>query len=461
MKTFDQELVSGSVLRSVWKLGWPIVLMQLVSGIHGFVDQVLVGHSVGYEANAGIGVAWQLFLVIVVFVSSLFHGMGILIARYTGRQDYDAIGRVAYDTLLTSLYVLVLIVAPVGYFLSPYMLDWANTSPEVKVHALPYLRILFTGSFPLFLMFMLNGAFMSSGDPRTPMWFAFLTTAVNVVISYVLITGLGPLPALGAIGAAIGTCVGPIPSVVIALWLIVKRKTVIVPPKKLRLLPDFSVMKVVARIGVPAGLQAVLLNLGGAILLAFIGSLEQSAAAQAAYTICYGQLFSFVTWTGFGLRAACATVMGQNIGAGKPERGKAAVNVAAGLGFIWALLLGLLYWNMPAFLLGMFDATEPEVLRIGTTLLRYLTFSGLFVVVTLAFTGGMQGAGDTKTPMFIAFATQIVVLLGICYAFMLRGTLTTNVIWTAILLSHLSRLVLTYAMFYRGKWEDIRVEIDV
>ena len=460
MKKFDQDLVSGSVLRSVWKLGWPVVLMQLVSGIHGFIDQVLVGHAEGYAANAGIGVAWQLFLVIVVFVSSLFHGMGILIARYTGRQDYDAIGRVAYDTLLTAFYVLVLIVAPVGYFLSPYLLDWANTSPEVQVHALPYLRILFTGSFPLFLMFMLNGAFMSSGDPRTPMWFAFLTTAVNVVVSYVLITGLGPVPALGAVGAAIGTCVGPIPSVVIAISLILKRKTVIPPPKTLRLLPDFAVVRAVIRIGVPAGLQAVLLNIGGAVLLAFVGSLEQSAAAQAAYTICYGQLFSFVTWTGFGLRAACATVMGQNIGAGKLERGKSAVYVAAGLGFVWALVLGLLYWNIPVALLGMFDATDPEVVRIGTDLLRYLTFSGLFVVVTLAFTGGMQGAGDTKTPMFIAFVTQIVVLLGICYVFLLQGTLSANVIWTSILVSHLSRLVLTYAMFYRGAWGHIRVEID-
>ena len=460
MKTFDQQLVSGSVVRSVWKLSWPVILMQLISGIHGFVDQVLVGNMVNYTANAAIGVAWQLFLVIVVFVSSLFHGMGIVIARYAGRQDGDAVNRVAYDTFLAAIYVLAFVVAPIGYFLSPYLLELANASAEVKVHALPYIRVLFTCSLPLFLMFMLNGAFMASGDPRTPLYLAVLTTILNVVLSYVLITGVGPIPALGALGAAIGTVAGPIPSVLIGLSIIVRHKTMIGPPKKYTLLPDLSVVRVVARIGLPSGTQAVLLNLGGAVLLGFIGSLEESAEAQAAYTICYAQLFSFVTWTGFGLRAACATLMGQNIGAGKPERGKAAIHVGAVIGLLWALGLGLLYWTIPQHLLALFDARDERVVSLGVSLLRYLTFSGAFVIVTLAFTGGLQGAGDTKRPMIIAFVTQILVLLGICYVFQLRGELSATVIWTAILMAHASRLILTYAIFRWGKWADIQVDIE-
>lgn len=459
MSKFDSELVSGSVFRSVWKLTWPVVLTQIIAGIHGMIDQMLVGKHIGYHAQAGVGVSWQLFLVIIVFISSLFHGMGIMIARYTGRQDHDAMNRIAYQVVLACMYILAFVIAPVGYFISPTLLNLVNASPEVQQHALPYIRTLFTLSAPMFVMFVLNGAFQASGQPKIPLMLGIMTTIVHVIISYVLITGVGPFPALGAQGAAIGTCLGPLPSAIAAFALIYRHKTIIGPPTRYTLKVDFTVLKSVARIGIPSGIQAVLLNLGGAVLLSFIGSLEQSAASQAAYTICYTQLFSFVTWTGFGLRAACATLMGQNIGAGKSERGKQAVYVGAAFGFLWALGFGLLYWNASNFLLGAFSVEEQLVLTIANDLLHYLAFSGVFVAVTLAFTGGLQGAGDTKKPMMIAFVTQILVLLGVCFTYEHFGQLTTSAIWSAILVSHMSRFFLTIIAFWRGKWTHIKVEI--
>ncbi len=460
MTSFDSDIVSGSVVRSVVKLAWPIAITQLIAGIHGIVDQILVGNYVSFSAQAAIGVSWLLFLVIFVFLSSLFHGMNILIARYSGRQDGETVNRIAYVVFITSGYVIPLSIAPLGYFLSPALLDLVNAAPEVQVHALPYIRILFTASLPLFLMFAMNGAFQSSGNPKIPLYLGILTTVVNVIASYVLITGLGPFPELGTAGAAIGTCLGPIPSILIGLILIQKRKVIIGPPERLTIVPDFSVLKAVVRLGLPSGIQAVLLNIGGVALLRYIGSLEESAEAQAAYTICYAQLFAVVTWTGFGLRAACSTVMGQNMGAGKSERGKRAVYVGAGLGLLWAAAFGLLFWTLPNTLLGFFFIEDVLVLDIGANLLHFLTFSGLFVAVALAFTGGLQGAGDTKKPMYIAFVSQIVVLLGVCAVYESMGRLSTNAIWTAILVSHMSRFALSYIVFARGKWEGITVEID-
>lgn len=461
MKTFDDEIVSGSVLRSVWKIAWPIALTQVISGIHGFVDQILVGHYVGADGNAGVGVSWQLFLVVIVFLSSLFHGMSIVMARYSGRRDSESVSRVAYHVLLTATYALFLLVAPLGYFLSPYMLQWVNVSDDVMPHALPYLRMCFTTSAPLFFMFLLNGAFTSTGDARTPLRLAVLTTIVNIVVSYLLIVGPGPFPEWGTAGAAIGTCVGPLPSVALALWIILSKQSIIRAPERYTLVPDFAVLRTVIRVGVPAGVQAVFLNLSGAILFGYIGSLPLSAESQAAYSICYGQLFSFVTWTGFGLRAAAATVAGQNIGAGNIHRAAACIYTAAGLGALWAAGLGLAYWYAPHYLLGLFDVGEntPDVLRIGESLLRYLAVSGVFVLLALAITGGLQGAGDTKRPMVIAFTTQIVILLSICQYFAMRGTLTTDRIWTAILIAHAARLLLTYIVFLMGRWRHINVEI--
>jgi len=266
---------------------------------------------------------------------------------------------------------------------------------------------------------------------------------------------------LGTVGAAVGTVLGPLPSVCVGLWLILSGRTIVGRPDKFTLIPDLTILRRSAAIGIPTGIQAVLLNIGGAALIYFINQLEGSGPALAAYSVCYSQIFSIVTFTGFGLRAACATVIGQNIGAGKLERGERAVYLGAGIGFVWAIIFGAIFWAVPAPLLSVFaldvNSTAGETAR---TLLHFLTFSGVFVVVMLAFTGGLQGAGDTRNPMYIAFVTQIVILLGFCLVFQLADRLTSSVIWTAILVAHATRFVLTYIVFSRGNWRKIKVTFD-
>jgi Na+-driven multidrug efflux pump len=294
------------------------------------------------------------------------------------------------------------------------------------------------------------------------MMLGLFTAVTHTIISIVFINGLGPFPALGTVGAAVGTVLGPIPSVGVAIWLILSKRAFVGPPDKFTLIPDLTILRRSAAIGIPTGIQAVLLNVAGAMLLFFINQLPMAAAALAAYTICYGQLFNFITWTGFGLRAACATVIGQNIGAGKLARGEQAVYWGAAIGLVWAVLFGALYWAIPGQLLNIFDlGQEQEVAELARNLLRFLSVSGVFVVVMLAFTGGLQGAGDTVTPMIIAFVTQIGILLGICAAAYYTDwlDLTPTLIWSAILISHFGRLALTYGVFVRGKWRTLKVTL--
>jgi putative MATE family efflux protein len=461
MREFDEELVSGNIFRSVWKLAWPVILLQLISGIHGFVDHLLVGNFVkDYAANAAIGVSWQLFLVMMVFIASLFNGMGILLARYSGRKDKETVNRIAYQVFLASAYIVLFVAAPLGYFLTPYLIDITKASPEIREYAQPYLRVLFTCSLPLFMTFALNSAFQATGDPRTPLKLGILTTLINVVLSYVLITGPGPIPAFGALGAAIGTVIAPLPSLAIAISLVMRHKMIVGVPEKLTLALDFTVIKSVAKLGVPTGIQAVLLNAGGVLLMRYIASLEIGTAALAAYVICYSQLFSFVTWTSFGLRASSATIMGQNLGAGQPVRARRGVYVTSFMSMIWAGAFAALYWTAPGFLMGLFNYPEGDVFLIGKDLLHYLSGSAFFVAAALTITGGLQGAGDTKTPMYVAFLSQIVVLLGICEVLERMGQLTSTWIWTAILVSHITRFLCTAVVFERGKWIHIKMELE-
>lgn len=461
LKPFDGEIVSGSVVWSVWKLSWPMVLLHFVNALHGLVDHILVGHFVPSEenaANAGVGIAWQVFLVLVVLISSLYHGMNVLVARYAGKRDRRMLSHIVYQNLLCSVLILMA-VGPIGYLAAPHMLRLVNAEPVVMAHALPYIRILFVFGAPLFLMFMMTGAMQASGDPRTPLMLGVLATALNIILSSVLITGAGPFPKLGTSGAALATCLAAAISAVLALMLTARRKLIIQPPPRLTLRPDLAVLRQVVRIGLPTGIQAVLLNLGGVFLLAFIGTLENSAAAQAAYTICYSQLFALVLRASWGLRNAASTVLGQNIGAGSTERGVRGVHVAALLGVGWASLMGLCYVLFPGALMALFKATEDPVFPLAASLLRYLAVSGVFLASALAYTGGLAGAGETKKPMFIALITQIGILLGLCEMWWMLGMLTPTAIWSSIVVSHAVRLLLSLAVFLRGKWRSIEVEV--
>ena len=156
------------------------------------------------------------------------------------------------------------------------------------------------------------------------------------------------------------------------------------------------------------------MNVAGVMLLRFIGSLEHSAAAQAAYAIGYTELFSLITWTSVGLMGAAATIAGQNLGAGQPERAMQGVHAASRIGLCVAGGVGLLFVVFPRALLGVFGATEPAVATIGEQLLQYLAVSGFFITIALTYTGGLQGTGDTRSPLFITLASQIAVPIGMC-----------------------------------------------
>ena len=207
----------------------------------------------------------------------------------------------------------------------------------------------------------------------------------------------------------------------------------------------------------PTGVQGIAMNIGGVVMLSFIGGLRQSAEAQAAFAVSYTELFSLVTWSSVGLMGAAAAVAGQNLGAGHPDRARDSVYVASRFGLSLAAGLGIFYFFFPAQLLAIFGMTDPMVVALGSQLLRVLAFSGLFITTALTFTGGLQGAGDTRSPLFISIISQVAVPLGICLTISAFGTLAPMHIWLAILAGHVTRCVLSVGRFAQGRWREIVV----
>lgn len=455
---YDRSIVEGPLRPAVWKIAWPGMLTNVIGGLQGMVDHALVGHLVGFKANAAIGVSWQIFIVVIVFISSLFTGMSVLVSRFAGAGEEEKVNRTIYQAFLTAIFISLGVLAPIGYFVSPALLKLVNAAPEVRAEALPFLRIMFVCSIGMMIYFMLSTALRSAGDARTPMFLGITMTVLNIALNILFIRGLGPIPAFGTAGAAMGTCIASGLIAIFALAKLWSGSWVISIPRGGGYGPNLSIIRSIFKFGLPTGIQGIAMNVGGVFMLAFIGSLAQSAAAQAAFAVCYMELFSLITWTSVGLMGAAAAVAGQNLGAKHPDRADAAVHVAARFGFAGAAFVGIFFLFFPRQLLAIFGLDEPAVVEIGVQLLRVLSVSGLLIAVALTYTGGLQGTGDTKSPLYISVISQIVVPLGTCFVIKETGTLDPIDIWLAILAGHATRCVLSVIRFRQGKWRTIAVE---
>ncbi len=449
---FDRSLIEGPIGPAVWKLAWPTMLQNVIAGLQGVVDHILVGNLIGYTANAAIGISWQIFLVVIVFMASLFTGQAVLVARFAGANDEEKVNRTVYQALLTAI-AMYAVMAPFGYFAAPWLLDLVNAEPVVKAQALPFLRINFLFCIGMMLFFMLSSALRAAGDARTPLRLGVSMTLLNLLLNLLLI------PRFGTAGSAMGTVIASMTVSAIGLYLLFKGKLVIRFTRHMEFRADWPVIKSLFRFGLPTGVQGIAMNMAGVMLLRFIGSLPHSAAAQAAYAIGYTELFSLITWTSVGLMGAAATVAGQNLGAGNPERAILGVHTASRIGLAVAGVVGTLFVVAPHPLLRLFGATDAAVATHGEELLQYLAVSGFFITVALTYTGALQGTGDTRSPLFITLASQIAVPIGMCLFIESLRPLVAGDIWLAIVLGHVTRAILTVLRFRQGKWRQIKVEL--
>ncbi|RIK78207.1 hypothetical protein DCC62_07975 [candidate division KSB1 bacterium] len=453
-KTFDRELIEGPILKAFWRLAWPTVLQNMIGGLQGIIDHVMVGQFIGYTANAAIGVSWQIFLVVIVFTSSVFSGMGVLVARFAGAGQPDKVNRVVYQAFLTAVVISCLILAPLGYIFAPQLLNLVHAQPAVKAEALPYLRLMFVFSLGKMLFFMLGGAMRAAGDAKTPLRLGIVMTVLNLIFNMILI------PVFGTAGAAIGTVFAAGIAAALGVYLLFSQRLVVQFSRKMNWRPDWSIITSLFRFGLPTGFQGVAMNLAGVMMLRFIGSLPESAEAQAAYAVGYTELFSLITWTSVGLMGATAALTGQNLGAGKIERARLAAHTASRLGLTLAAVIGALFIFIPQQLLALFGMTDPIVVDLGVQLLHYLSISGLFITVALSYTGGLQGTGDTRSPLYITLISQIAIPIGFCGFLQMTRNLQAHDIWLAIVMGHALRAVLSFLRFQQGKWSNIKVEIE-
>lgn len=441
----------GSVRAKVLNMAWPAIVDQTLAMVIGIVDTAMVGR-LGAQALASVGLAAQLMQASIAVFGAVTTGTTALVARFIGAQDPEQ----AQDTARQSMLFgagLAASVAAILLLFAPGVLRglFGSSEAEVLAGAAQYVRIVALALVPNFLLIVSNGIMRGSGDTRTPMQIMALMNVVNICLNWLLIYGVGPFPALGIRGAAISTAISQTAGSAAALTILIRGKTVL----KVRfnnLRPDFKVLRRVLRIGVPAGVEQIMMQSAQIIYTMIIASL--GTVAYAAHRVALNaESLSFMP--GFGFALAATALVGQSLGAEDPQGAERAGGEAARLAVMSMGTMGLTFFLMPQFFTSLFT-NDAEVIVTSAGVLRIVGLAQPFLALTMVLGGALRGAGDTRAVLAITVLGVTTARIGVAYTLVRLGFGLVGA-WIGMAVDLAVRGSLLLFRFKRGSWKHLRV----
>ena len=443
-------LTSGSLSKSLMILSGPLLLSALLQNAQSLIDLFWVGR-LGSVAVAGVALAGTVFMLLFPMIMGLTTGTVALVARMTGAGDWEGANRAAGQSLMLSLLIGGLTGMVCSLFSEP-ILRLLGADPQVVRMGAPYLRIILLGSFSVFLLFTANAALQAVGDTLRPMWSMIIANLLNMILDPLLIFGLGPIPEMGIEGAAWATVVSQIAACAISLHMLKSGKS------RLKIQGHhWNLDRVLAwrilRIGVPGSGQMLSRGLMAAVFMRIVA--DYGTIALAAYGI--GMRFHMILlMPAFAFGNAAATLVGQNMGAGLPDRARAAAWLATAIdaGFMVLCSIAVSIWAVP---LVTFFNPDPQVVSVTVKFLRIVTPFAVFATLAIVLGRAMNGAGETLMPMLLT----IVCLWGLQVPLGLwlphHWHPATSGIWWANAFAMTLHGILITLWFVKGRWRHQRI----
>jgi putative MATE family efflux protein len=445
-----QDLTEAPIGRAVILLAVPMVLEMLMESVFLVVDVFFVGR-LGADAIATVGITESLMVLIYAVAMGLSIGAAAVVARRIGEKDDDGAAHAAAQGLIFGLVVAALF-ATIGILFGPALIRAMGASDSVMATGSGFARVMLAGSGPVLLLFLINAIFRGAGDAAIAMRVLWFANAINIVLGPLLIFGVGPFPELGVIGAAIGTTIGRSCGVLYQLYHLTR------PGGRIRirvshLALDLPVMKSILNIAGTAMFQNFVGTASWAVLVRIIAGFGSAAVAGNTIGI---RVILFALLPSFGVANAAATLVGQNLGAGKPERAEEAAWTAGRYNTIFLGTVGLIFLLFAPQLIAIFTG-DPDVAGHAVRSLRIIAAGFLFYGYGMVLTASFNGAGDTRTPTVIHL-----VCLWMCeipLAWVLANPLGFGPtgVFIAVSVSFTALALVSGWLFSKGNWKTRRV----
>lgn len=445
-----RDYTSGPIGRAIIMLAIPMVLEMLMESVFAVVDIFWVAH-LGADAVATVGLTESMLTLLYAVAIGLGLGATAMVARRIGERNPEGAARAAVQAIALGLIVSV-VVAIIGVSFADRLLALMGGSPWVLQEGSGFTKVMFAGNATILLLFLINAIFRGAGDAAIAMRVLWLANSINIVLGPCFIFGLGPFPELGVTGAAVATTIGRGTGVLYAFSRLVRsggRFDIRRPHIK----PDFAIMARLVRLSATATFQVFI---GMASWIGLIRTISSFGSdALAGYTIGI-RVIIFALLPSWGMSNAAATMVGQSLGAGKPDRAERAVWRAGFYNMIFLGTVGLLFVLFARKIIGLFTE-DPNIVFYGVDCLRIVAYGFLFYAWGMVITQSFNGAGDTWTPTIINLFVFWLWELPLAYVLAITFGMGPRGVFLAIMISFSTLAVVSALMFRRGKWKTRKV----
>lgn len=445
-----QDFTTGSVGKAILLLSIPMVLEMLMESIFAIVDIFFVS-KLGADAVATVGLTESLITIVYAVGIGLSTATTALVARRIGEKQEEGASKVAAQAIITALTISLLIGIP-GAIFAPELLHLMGADANTIAQHSGYTRWMLGGNVVIMLLFTINAAFRSAGDAAISMRVLLLANIINIVLDPILIFGLGPIPALGIEGAAIATNIGRGFAVLYQLKLLFGGRTRIKVYLK-EFLPDFKLIGHLLKLSV-GGIGQMIIATSSWIGLVRIISIYGNEAL-AGYTIAI-RIIIFALLPSVGISNAAATLVGQNLGAGSPERAERSAYATGIVNMVVLGLIGLVFVLFPKSFVVLFT-TDPLVVKYASECLQIVSFGFLSYGLGMVMVNAINGAGDTSTPTYINLFCYWLLEIPLAYFLAVVLGLHEQGVFYSILIAETVMTITAFIIFRRGKWKLVKV----
>ena len=442
----EQDFTEGKLSRAILLLSIPAVLEMIMESVFVIVDIYFVS-KLGAEAVAAVGLTESLVFIVYAISVGLATATTSMVSRRIGEKNPDRASHTAFQAILTGVFVSLLIAIP-GALFSADLLRLMGASPVIIEHYSGYAAILLGSNTVIMLLFIINAVFRSAGDAAVAMRVLWVGNILNIILDPCLIFGLGPFPELGIRGAAIATTTGRGVAVLYQFYLLFFGRTRIrISFRHFGI--NFRIIVTLVRLSLGTIGQNLIGTTSWIALVRIISIFGSEIVA--GYTIAL-RIISFVMLPSWGISNAASTLVGQNLGAKKPERAERAVMVT---GFINMILLGIIGFILVAFPSTFieFFITDPNVVQAGVSCLRIISIGFVAYGFGMVIVNSFNGAGDTFTPLKINIFAFWVLEIPLAWVLAIHSGMNEQGVFIAIVIAETVMTLTAWIVFRRGKWK--------